>query len=254
MENFLAKKAAFSKKLSDKYEILGFVSSGTYGKVYKAKILKKKANRPNKVAIKQFKPQFEGERKSRFGISMSACREIAICRELNHVNVVFIKDVLFDDYLVNIVMDYAEYDLSTIIQYHKRNLSPLPELVIKSMLFQTLSGIEYLHSNGIMHRDIKPANLLIHKSGLLKIADLGLARRCDTNFLSLYSGDKVVVTLWYRSPELLLGTRHYTQSIDIWAIGCVFGELLTLRPMFAGEEIKMLPKKPIPFQKFQVLK
>ncbi|PVU89774.1 hypothetical protein BB561_005165 [Smittium simulii] len=254
MEAYKRVKARSTSNISDKYKILGFISSGTYGKVYKAQTKNRCSKIVEEVAIKQFKPEGDSDKRLPSGISQSACREIAICRELCHINVVFLKDVMIENNQIHMIMNYSEYDLLTIFQYHKRAKRPLTELVIKSVLYQLISGVNYLHENGIMHRDIKPANLLIDKNGLLKVGDLGLARLYSNQYMSLYSGDKVVVTIWYRAPELILGTRHYTRSIDVWAIGCVFGELLTLRPMFNGEELRIEPKKPIPFQKSQMLK
>lgn len=86
------------------------------------------------------------------------------------------------------------------------------------------------------------------------LGDLGLARLFYKPLQPLFNGDKVVVTIWYRAPELLLGSRHYTKAIDIWAIGCIFAELITLRPIFKGEEAKVENKKTVPFQKNQLQK
>lgn len=126
--------------------------------------------------------------------------------------------------------------------------------MIKSILFQLLNGLHYLHQNWVMHRDLKPANIMVTSSGAVRIGDLGLARRFDKPLQSLWTGDKVVVTIWYRSPDLLLGARHYTVSIDLWAVGCIFAELLSLRPIFKGEETKMDSKKTVPFQRNQMTK
>ncbi|PVZ96877.1 hypothetical protein BB558_005626 [Smittium angustum] len=254
MEAYKLYKQKTKHKISEKYDILGFISAGTYGKVFKAKIRHSKHKPSHELAIKQFKPEGQHDKSQPIGISQSACREIALCRELNHINVVFLQDVMMEDGLIHMVLRYAEYDLLTMLQYHKKFRKPLPELVIKSMLFQTLEGVNYLHNNGIMHRDLKPANLLVDRDGLLKVGDLGLARLYNRPFLPLYAGDKVVVTIWYRAPELILGSRHYTTAVDMWAIGCIFGEMLTLRPMFNGEEVKMETKKVIPFQKAQMIK
>jgi cyclin-dependent kinase 8/11 len=120
-------------------------------------------------------------------------------------------------------------------------------------LFQLLNGCQYLHSNWVLHRDLKPANIMVTSAGRVKIGDLGLARLFQKPLHSLFSGDKVVVTIWYRAPELLLGSRHYTPAIDLWAIGCIFAELLSLRPIFKGEEAKM-DKKTVPFQRNQMQK
>jgi len=93
---------------------------------------------------------------------------------------------------------------------------------------------------------------MVTSAGAVRIGDLGLARRFDNPLASLFSGDKVVVTIWYRSPELLLGSRHYTPAVDMWAVGCIFAELLSLRPIFKGEETKMDSKKSVPFQRNQM--
>jgi len=95
---------------------------------------------------------------------------------------------------------------------------------IKCILFQVISGLLYLHNNNIMHRDIKGANILLNNRGEIKIADFGLARNHNKNSNQQYTNK--VVTLWYRSPELLLGASKYDYAIDIWSVGCLFSELL----------------------------
>ena len=122
------------------------------------------------------------------------------------------------------------------------------------MLFQLLNGLLYLHTNWVLHRDLKPANIMVTSKGEVRIGDLGLARLFYKPLHSLFNGDKVVVTIWYRAPELLLGSRHYTPAVDLWAVGCIFAELLSLRPIFKGEEAKMDSKKTVPFQKNQMQK
>jgi len=116
--------------------------------------------------------------------------------------------------------------------------------MVKSLLYQILDGIHYLHANWVLHRDLKPANILVMGEGLergrVKIADMGFARLFNSPLKPLADLDPVVVTFWYRAPELLLGARHYTKAIDIWAIGCIFAELLTSEPIFhcRQEDIK----------------
>ncbi|CAG8836494.1 25227_t:CDS:2, partial [Racocetra persica] len=149
--------------------------------------------------------------------------------------------------------------LQQIIHHHSQHSqhdrsSAIPEFTIKSFLWQLLNGVAYLHANWVLHRDLKPANILVTADGVVKIGDLGLARIYQLPLQPLFNGDKVVVTIWYRAPELLLGSRHYTKAIDIWAVGCIFAELLTLRPIFKGEEAKMDNKKSVPFQKNQLTK
>lgn len=105
------------------------------------------------------------------------------------------------------------------------------EEVIKSFLYQLLKGVAYCHSKLVLHRDLKPQNLLISRQGQLKIADFGLARPFGAPVRS-YSPE--VVTLWYRSPDVLLGSKFYSTSIDMWSIGCIFAEMVTGRPLASG--------------------
>lgn len=216
------------------------IGRGTYGHVYKAK--KKDGLDPREYALKQI----EGA-----GLSTSACREIALLRELKHINVIGLQRVFLShaDRKVWLLSDFAEHDLWHIIKHHrsskqaKRHLE-CPHGMVKSLLYQILAGIHYLHSNWILHRDLKPANILVMGEGIergrVKVADMGFARLFNSPLRPLADLDPVVVTFWYRSPELLLGTRHYTKAIDIWAIGCIFSELLTYEPIFhcKQEDIK----------------
>ncbi|KAJ1966847.1 cyclin-dependent protein kinase [Dimargaris xerosporica] len=240
-------------RIRDKYEILGFISSGTYGRVYKAR--SRNSDDKEEYAIKQFKSEKEGATIMTTGISQSACREISLCRELQHENIVNLLEVRLEDKALNMIMGYTEYDLLQITHHHMQHLrAPIPEFIVKSFLWQLLNGMVYLHANWVLHRDLKPANILITAEGVIKVGDLGLARIFRRPLQPLYNGDKVVVTVWYRAPELLLGARHYTKAIDVWAIGCIFAEMMALRPIFKGEEAKMDPKKTIPFQQNQLTK
>ncbi|RDL30752.1 uncharacterized protein BP5553_10097 [Venustampulla echinocandica] len=150
--------------------------------------------------------------------------------------------------------EYAEHDLLQIIHHHTQQpRQPIPPLMIKSIIFQLINGCKYLHANWVLHRDLKPANIMVTSSGVVKIGDFGLARPFYKPLQSLFSGDKVVVTIWYRAPELLLGSWHYGPAVDMWAVGCIFAELLSLRPIFRGEEAKADIKK-VPFQRSQMQK
>jgi cyclin-dependent kinase 8/11 len=158
--------------------------------------------------------------------------------------------------LVNVINNYHFANHSQqIVHFHshpERRL--IPEATVKSILWQLLNGVSYLHQNWVLHRDLKPANIMVTAAGEVKIGDLGLARLFWKPLQSLYTGDKVVVTIWYRAPELLLGSKHYTAAIDLWAVGCIFAELLALRPIFKGEEAKMEKKSTVPFQRNQMQK
>ncbi|EPE02654.1 serine threonine-protein kinase ssn3 [Ophiostoma piceae UAMH 11346] len=239
-------------RVTDKYRVIGFISSGTYGRVYKAV---SRQGLPGEFAIKKFKPDKEGEQITYTGISQSAIREMALCSELSHSNVIRLVEIILEDKAIFMVFEYAEHDLLQIIHHHTQQpRHPIPPATIKSIMFQLLNGCQYLHTNWVLHRDLKPANIMVTSSGQVKIGDLGLARLFYKPLHSLYTGDKVVVTIWYRAPELLLGARHYTPAIDMWAIGCIFAELLSLRPIFKGEEAKMDSKKTVPFQRNQMQK
>jgi len=228
-------------KVEEAFDFLGCkVGRGTYGHVYKAK--KKNGTDTRDYALKQI----EGA-----GLSTSACREISLLRELKHVNVITLQGVFLShaDRRVYLLFDFAEHDLWHIIKFHrsaKQNKKTVvcPRGMVKSLLYQILAGIHYLHSNWILHRDIKPANILVMGEGIergrVKIGDMGFARLFNSPLKPMADLDPVVVTFWYRAPELLLGARHYTKAIDIWAIGCIFAELLTYEPIFhcKQEDIK----------------
>jgi cell division cycle 2-like protein len=136
-----------------------------------------------------------------------------------------------------LVLDFLEHDLKTLLEDMSE---PFLTSEIKTLLLQLTSGVSYLHSNWILHRDLKTSNLLLNNRGILKIADFGMAR---------YFGDpppkmtQLVVTLWYRAPELLLGAERYGTAVDMWSIGCIFGELLTKEPLLQGKnEVDELSK------------
>lgn len=178
---------------------------------------------------------------------------MALCSELSHMNVIRLVEIILEDKCIFMVFEYAEHDLLQIIHHHTQPARHhIPPATIKSIMFQLLNGCQYLHANWVLHRDLKPANIMVTSGGEVKVGDLGLARLFNKPLHSLFSGDKVVVTIWYRAPELLLGSRHYTPAMDMWAVGCIFAELLSLRPIFKGEEAKMDSKKTVPFQRNQM--
>ena len=225
-------------------------------------------NKNQCYAIKKFKSETYASHKAHndmgrtetiqhTGISQSAMREMSLCRELNNKNIVRVVDIILENKSIYMVFEYCEHDLLQLIQYHSHSqVSPLSDDTIRLIMFQLLNGVYFLHQNWVFHRDLKPANIMISTSGVVKIGDLGLARKFNNLYQSLYSGDKVVVTIWYRAPELLLGARHYSPAIDLWAVGCILAELLALRPIFKGEEakIEMNNRKLLPFQRNQLQK
>jgi len=180
-----------------------------------------------------------------------------LLRELKNENIIRLQDICLNprDKSLYLVFDYAEFDLFGIIKHHRDHGTQFSESVVKSLLWQVLNGIHYMHSHWVIHRDLKPSNILVmgegKEMGTVKIGDFGLARVFQSPLRPL-NDNGVVVTIWYRAPELLLGSKHYTRAVDIWAIGCIFAELLTTKPLFPGKEKD--PKNPSLFQDDQVSK
>jgi len=109
--------------------------------------------------------------------------------------------------------------------------SGLDSFTTKSFLYQLLDGIAYCHTHRVLHRDLKPQNLLINMEGELKLADFGLARAFG---IPVRNYTHEVVTLWYRAPDVLMGSRNYSTQVDIWSVGCIFAEMVNGRPLFPG--------------------
>ncbi|KAI5794751.1 kinase-like domain-containing protein [Pyronema domesticum] len=205
------------------FDKLNRLGEGTYGVVHRSH--DRKTN--TIVALKQVRV-FETERGN--GIPITALREISILKSLRHNNVLSVIDVAVgsDDFdSIYMVTEYAEQDLANLLDHARVRFS---ESEVKCLMKQLLEGMEYLHRHDIIHRDIKMSNILLTRSGVLKLADFGLAREWSNRPLT-----PGVVTVWYRSPELLLCATRYTTSVDIWSCGCIMGELLTCSPLLPGE-------------------
>lgn len=208
--------------LEGRFDRLEKIGEGTYGVVYRG--LWKDTNRV--IAIKKIRLEHEEE-----GVPSTAIREISILKELHHPNVVKLEEVMYDNKRLFLVFEYLELDL-------KRYMDTTPTLMqdknlIKLYTYQMLSGIAYCHVHRVLHRDLKPQNILLNASlQQLKLADFGLARAFG---LPVRAYTHEVVTLWYRAPEILLGGKHYSTPVDIWAIGCIFAEMVNGRPLFPGD-------------------
>lgn len=207
-------------KKYDKYQKLEKIGEGTYGVVYKVKDIKNN----NLYALKKIRLQAEEE-----GTPSTAVREISLLLELNHVNIVQLLDVIHTNTKLTLVFEYLNTDLKKLID--KNSNKPLDSTSVKSFLYQLLRGIHYIHKKKILHRDLKPQNLLLSSDGVLKIADFGLARAFS---VSVKSYTHEVITLWYRPPEVLAGAKVYDTSIDIWSVGCIFGEMVKGVALFSG--------------------
>lgn len=226
------------------YEIIQKLGQGTFGVVQKARNLKTK----QLVALKQLINHSAKE-----GFPITAMREITILKSLHHKNILKITDMIYEHPKISNPQDlvhsrgcfytvspYMCSDLVGLLENPNITLD-LPQ--IKCFMMQLLQGIEFIHENHFLHRDIKAANILIDFNGTLKIADFGLARNYHGKAPKLGEGPgggernytALVVTRWYRPPELLLGERKYTTAVDLWGVGCVFGELFLHRPILAGQ-------------------
>eukprot|EP00050_Salpingoeca_kvevrii_P017291 m.63750 g.63750 ORF g.63750 m.63750 type:complete len:251 (+) comp7477_c0_seq1:52-804(+) len=193
--------------VSARYARIEKLGEGTFGVVYKAQDKETGAI----VALKRIRLDSEEE-----GVPCTALREISLLKELKHPNIVCLFDVLCTDKRLTLVFEYCDQDLKKFLDNCNNDVDAA---TIQSCVFQMLSGIAYCHENFVLHRDIKPQNLLLNKRGQLKIADFGLARAFGIPVKS-YSHE--VVTLWYRAPDVLMGSNNYSTSIDIWSAGCVF--------------------------------
>jgi negative regulator of PHO system len=164
------------------------------------------------------------------GTPSTAIREISLMKELKHDNIVSLHDVIHTENKLMLVFEYMDKDLKKYMD-SRGDRGALDPTTIKSFMWQLLKGIAFCHDNRVLHRDLKPQNLLINNKGALKLADFGLARAFGIP-VNTFSNE--VVTLWYRAPDVLLGSRTYNTSIDIWSAGCIMAEMYTGRPLFPG--------------------
>jgi serine/threonine protein kinase len=151
-------------------------------------------------------------------------------KELKHENIVALHDVIHTENKLMLVFEFMDGDLKKYMDTQGER-GALKPIVIKSFMYQLLRGIDFCHQNRVLHRDLKPQNLLINSKGALKLGDFGLARAFGIP-VNTFSNE--VVTLWYRAPDVLLGSRTYNTSIDIWSAGCIMAEMYTGRPLFPG--------------------
>ncbi|KAL3469279.1 kinase-like domain-containing protein [Aspergillus californicus] len=220
------------------FEFLGKLGEGTFGEVYRARSKRD----GHIVALKKILMHNE-----RDGFPITALREIKLLKMLSHTNIMRLREMSVERSKgegrkkpsMYMVFPYMEHDLSGLLENPAVHFT---EAQIKCYMIQLLEGLKYLHGNCILHRDMKAANLLISNQGILQIADFGLARPFDESPPQPGKGGgeakreytTLVVTRWYRPPELLLQLRRYTSAIDMWGVGCVFGEMFKGKPILAG--------------------
>ncbi|KAL5319488.1 hypothetical protein ACEPPN_012542 [Leptodophora sp. 'Broadleaf-Isolate-01'] len=227
-------------KITD-YEMLGKLGEGTFGEVHKAR-----SKRTGAIfALKKILMHNEKD-----GFPITALREIKLLKLLSHPNILKLEEMSVEQHhkpvdkrkraIMYMVTPYMSHDLSGLLENPQVKLQ---ESHIKCYMLQLLEGVRYLHNEKILHRDMKAANLLIDNKGTLQIADFGLARHYDEEVPVAGKGGgtahrdytTLVVTRWYRPPELLLHLRRYTTAIDLWGVGCVFGEMLIGKPILSGD-------------------
>lgn len=203
-----------------KIEKGGNCGEGTYGVVYKAR-----DRRTNLfVAMKKIRLETEDE-----GIPSTTLREISTLRQLRHPNIVELNDVIHSEGRLYLVFEFVDKDLK---KYMEAVNGPLNPELVRSYTAQLLRGLEFCHLRAVMHRDLKPQNILVSRDGKLKLADFGLARAFVPPIRPF---THEVVTLWYRPPEILLGSKTYALPMDMWAVGAIIAEMVTKRPLFPGD-------------------
>ncbi|KAH8400497.1 hypothetical protein KR222_002158 [Zaprionus bogoriensis] len=218
------------------FEKIEKIGEGTYGVVYKGR------NRVTGqiVAMKKIRLESDDE-----GVPSTAIREISLLKELKHPNIVCLEDVLMEENRIYLIFEFLSMDLKKYMD----SLPPeknLDSQLVRSYLYQITNAILFCHRRRVLHRDLKPQNLLIDKHGIIKVADFGLGRSFGIP-VRIYTHE--IVTLWYRAPEVLLGSPRYSCPVDIWSIGCIFAEMATRKPLFQGDsEIDQL------FRMFRILK
>jgi cyclin-dependent kinase-like len=236
--------SATRRAAMDKYERLHKIGEGAYGEVFKC------VHRATgeAVAIKRFTDSDEDP-----NIRKMCTRELGMLKKLRHGNLVNLLEVFRRRKRLHLVFEYCDHTLLNELETHKRGMA---EGDIQRISWQILQGVDYCHRNGVIHRDVKPENILICKNGVVKLCDFGFARNL-TGPGGHYTD--YVATRWYRSPELLVGDVQYGPPVDVWAVGCVFAEMLTGQAIWPGRsDVDMLyhirrtlgNKSPLPLSLF----
>ncbi|XP_015293242.2 mitogen-activated protein kinase 7 isoform X3 [Macaca fascicularis] len=221
--------------VGDEYEIIETIGNGAYGVVSSAR----RRLTGQQVAIKKIPNAFDVVTNAK-----RTLRELKILKHFKHDNIIAIKDILRPTVPYGefksvpygvpgyVVLDLMESDLHQIIH----SSQPLTLEHVRYFLYQLLRGLKYMHSAQVIHRDLKPSNLLVNENCELKIGDFGMARGlCTSPAEHQYFMTEYVATRWYRAPELMLSLHEYTQAIDLWSVGCIFGEMLARRQLFPGK-------------------
>ncbi|XP_050664211.1 cyclin-dependent kinase-like 4 isoform X1 [Leptidea sinapis] len=215
----LPRRSRASSRAMERYEKLAKLGEGSYGLVYKCR------NRDTGeiVAIKKFVENEDDPL-----IRKIALREIRMLKNLKHPNLVNLLEVFRRKRKLHLVFEYCDH---TVLHEMEKYPSGCPELLSKQIIWQTLQGVAYCHRHNCIHRDVKPENILLTSDGVVKLCDFGFARLISPG----ESYTDYVATRWYRAPELLVGDTQYSTPVDVWAIGCVFAELLSSEALWPGK-------------------
>lgn len=217
--------------LSSAFQKLEKIGEGTYGIVYKAR--DKSTGRL--VALKKIRPESENE-----GIPATTIREILLLKTLKHSTIINLIEVIHNEDKMYLVFEYLETDLKKLIDKYSVRNEKFPHHVQRKMALQLSTAVSFCHSRNIFHRDLKPQNILVDSDFNIKLADFGLGRAAS---IPLRNYTSEIITLWYRPPELLLGSKYYDASVDVWSLACIIAEMDTLSPLFMGDsEIDQLYK------------
>ncbi|KAG2490114.1 hypothetical protein HYH03_011420 [Edaphochlamys debaryana] len=210
--------------MAENYIRGALLGQGTFAAVYKG--ADKRTGK--EVALKEIFPDEKGGAEGKKGLDPTALREIKLLRELQHEHIIRLVDAYPKKKSVVLVLEFMHSDLEAVIKDANLVLSAAD---VKSYMKQLLQALAACHSRWVLHRDLKPNNCLIAPDGSLKLADFGLSRVYGSPDGRLTNR---VFAPWYRAPELFFGARQYTAVVDVWAAGCIMGELLLRRPLFDG--------------------
>ncbi|XP_029027187.1 cyclin-dependent kinase-like 3 isoform X2 [Betta splendens] len=205
----------------ERYESLGLVGEGSYGTVLKCR----HRDTGRLVAIKKFTDSDSDKT-----VKKIATREIKLLRKLSHDNLVNLLEVWKRRRRWYLVFEFVDRTLLDDLEQHPKGLDPNTS---RQYLYQILRAAAFCHERKIVHRDIKPENVLVSRAGVVKLCDFGLARTLPSAAGGVYTD--YVATRWYRAPELLVGDAQYGRPVDVWAVGCLFLEMLTGQPLFPGD-------------------
>lgn len=209
------------------YSWMKVIGQGTFGTVYQAYHIKTKET----VAIKKV-----------YQDPKSRNREFTIVVELNHPHAIRVHSYFFtpseqyeNETDLNIVMDFIPTTLNKILRYYNKMGKQFPPMLAKLLIYQLLRALAYIRGLGILHRDIKPPNILVDlKDYRLVLCDFGSAKKFSPDEESV----SYICSRFYRAPELILGSKTYSCEIDVWAAGCVIGEMFLGEPLFCGNNNK----------------